>query len=158
MHTKMFLLDTLDSMPRLRVSDGLMKIFLWVLKESGALDVPSLGQLREVQATLRNSSGVPSDLHKSAHNNAFYMNDIRSIVAKVCCPSVPNFLQPHRHHIRITPTPTLGRRFRSIQKFLTVLSPRSGTQKSGEKRWTSGSSVQCTQMEVAIFMCWSLRG
>jgi len=82
---KMFLLDTLDSMPRLRVSDALMKIFLWVLKESGAPDVLSLGQLREVQATLRDSSGVPSGSYKSAQNNVFYMNDVRSIVAKVCC-------------------------------------------------------------------------
>lgn len=79
----MFLLDTLDSMPRLRVSDTLMKVFLWVLKESGAADVPSFNQLRQVQATLRDSSGVPSKLHTSAQNNKLYMNDIRSIVAKV---------------------------------------------------------------------------
>ena len=81
---KMFLLDTLDSMPCLRVSDALMQVFLWILKESGASDVPSLGQLRQVQATLRDSSGVPSNLHKPARNNMFYMNDIRSIIAKVC--------------------------------------------------------------------------
>ena len=84
MDTKMFLLDTLDNMPRIRVSDTLMKIFLWVLKESGAPNVPSLGELREVQATLRKSSGVPSESHKSARSNVFHMNDIRSIVAKVC--------------------------------------------------------------------------
>ena len=88
----MFLLDTLDSMPRLRVSDALMKIFLWVLKESGAPDVPSLGQLRRVQTTLRDSSGVPSDLHTSAQGNIFYMNDIRSIVAKVYCLFFSRFL------------------------------------------------------------------
>lgn len=82
----MFLLDMLDSMPHLQVSDGLMKIFLWVLKESGAPDVPSLSQLQNVQATLRDLFGVPSDLHKSAHSNVFYMNDIRSIIAKAHHP------------------------------------------------------------------------
>ena len=70
----------------MRVSDSLMEVFLWVLKESGAPDVPSLGQLREVQATLRDSSGVPSDQHKSARGNIFYMNDIRSIVSNVRRP------------------------------------------------------------------------
>lgn len=91
----MFLLDTLDSMPRLRVSDALMKVFLWVLKESGAPDVPSLGQLRKVQATLCDSSGVSSELHTSAHGNVFYMNDIRSIVSKVRHPLPPRFSKPY---------------------------------------------------------------
>ena len=84
--TKMFLLDALDNMPRTRVSDALMKVFLWVLRESGVPDVPSLDRLREVQAMLRDLSGVPSKPHKSAHGNLFYMNDIRSIIAKVCHP------------------------------------------------------------------------
>lgn len=79
----MFLLDTLDSMPRLRVSDSLMKVFLWVLKEGGAQDVPSFKQLRDVQTKLREMSGTPSTLYKSAHGNLFYMNDIRKIIANV---------------------------------------------------------------------------
>lgn len=81
----MFLLDTLDSMPRLRVSDSLMKVFLWVLKESGAQDVPSFKRLRDVQKKLRETSGTPSKLYKSAHGNLFYMNDIRKIIANVSC-------------------------------------------------------------------------
>ena len=83
--TQMFLLDTLDSMPRLRVSDSLMKVFLWVLKESGAQDVPSFNRLRDVQTKLRETSGSPSKLYKSAHGNLFYMNDIRKIIANVGC-------------------------------------------------------------------------
>ena len=70
-------------MPRLRVSDSLMKVFLWVLKESGVQDVPSLKRLRNTQAKLRETSGTPSNLYKSAHGNMFYMNDIRKLVANV---------------------------------------------------------------------------
>ncbi|KAF9644917.1 hypothetical protein BDM02DRAFT_3157045 [Thelephora ganbajun] len=79
--TNMFLLDTLDSMPRLRVSDSLMKVFLWILKECGAPDVPSFKQMRTTQATLRETTGVTSTLHKSTHGNLFYMNDIRRIIS-----------------------------------------------------------------------------
>jgi len=79
----MFLLDTLDSMPRLRVSDSLMRVFLWILKECGAPDVPSFKKLRDTQAKLRDETGVTSTLYKSPHGNLFYMNDIQKIVANV---------------------------------------------------------------------------
>ena len=79
----MFLLDTLDSMPRLRVSDSLMKVFLWVLKECGAPDVPSFKRFRDTQAKLRDDTGATSTLYKSPHGNLFYMNDIRKIIANV---------------------------------------------------------------------------
>jgi len=134
MRSKMFLLDTLDSMPRMRVSDALMGVFLWVLKESGAPSVPSLGQLREVQTTLRNSSGVPSGSHKSARGNVFYMNDIRSIISKVCHPHRPYPLLRFQHHARITPIPTPDNKFRFTPRSLTVPSARSGMQKSGKKK------------------------
>ena len=79
----MFLLDTLDNMPRQRISDSLMKVFLWILKECGAPDVPSFKRLRDTQSKLRDTTGATSTLHKSAHGNLFYMNDIRKIVANV---------------------------------------------------------------------------
>jgi hypothetical protein len=79
----------LDSMPRLRISDSLMKVFLWILKESGAPDVPSFKQLRDIQARFREKSGTPSTLYKSAHGNLFYMNDIRKIITNVSCPPHP---------------------------------------------------------------------
>ena len=94
----MFLLDTLDNMPRLRVLDSLMKVFLSILRECGAPDVPSFKHLRDTQTKLRDTTGATSKLHKSAHGNLFYMNDIRKIIANVsvCVHSiqfsVPNIL------------------------------------------------------------------
>jgi hypothetical protein len=60
-----------------------MRVFLWMLRESGAKDVPSFDRLRQVQKEIRAEYGIPSIPCKSPLGNVFFINDPRTIIAQV---------------------------------------------------------------------------
>ncbi|KAF9526609.1 hypothetical protein CPB83DRAFT_937649 [Crepidotus variabilis] len=76
-----FLLDTIDNLPRLRISSSIMKVVIWLLQEVGVKNVPSFNKLRETQHQIRKGNGVPTVSWKSPKGNAFSFNDPRAIVA-----------------------------------------------------------------------------
>ena len=85
--SQMFLLDALDNLPRLRISDSLMKMFVWILREVGVRDAPSFASLRETQSHLRTECGVPTRRYESARGNIYFMNDVQRMITKVRHPS-----------------------------------------------------------------------
>ncbi|KIJ35562.1 hypothetical protein M422DRAFT_81105, partial [Sphaerobolus stellatus SS14] len=78
-----FLLDMLDNLPRLWLSDPQMRAIMWVMKEIGGRDVPSLDTLCRVQEKLRKTTAISSTKYKSAQGNIFYVNDIKQQIAEV---------------------------------------------------------------------------
>ncbi|THU93255.1 hypothetical protein K435DRAFT_670511, partial [Dendrothele bispora CBS 962.96] len=76
----MCILDILDNLPRLRISDTMMKLFIWALKECGVNDTPSFYALRKVQKNLCKKQGIPSMECKSGQGKIFFVNDIREII------------------------------------------------------------------------------
>lgn len=81
-HT-MCVLNAIDRLPHLPISDSLMKIILWGMKQCGTPRAPSFYALRKLQRELRITQGVPTIECKSVQNNVFFMNDPRSIIAQV---------------------------------------------------------------------------
>lgn len=77
-----FLLDLLDSMPRMQLSNDQMRMIIFVLKECGVPDVLSLETLRRVQDGLREKGSVPTTRHETERGNIFYVNDIGAQIAK----------------------------------------------------------------------------
>ena len=73
----MFLLDMLDNLPRLRMSDKHLEAVIFVMKESGAQSVPSLDTLRRFQKGLREVMPSQStNRHQSTEGNIFYTNSL----------------------------------------------------------------------------------
>ncbi|KAJ7191355.1 hypothetical protein GGX14DRAFT_407292 [Mycena pura] len=80
----MLLLDICDNLPRLPVSESLMRTIIWILKQCGASDVPSLDALRKTQKALRSHCGVPTISCTSIQGKNFCINDPRAIIRMEC--------------------------------------------------------------------------
>ncbi|KAJ7239090.1 hypothetical protein C8J57DRAFT_1528367 [Mycena rebaudengoi] len=81
----MFMLDLLDNLPHLRLSDDQLKTIIWVMRECKTPDVPSFSALRKKQAQLTKDINLRTLGHVSAMGNEFYMNhpaELRALVGK----------------------------------------------------------------------------
>ncbi|KAJ7729213.1 hypothetical protein B0H14DRAFT_3617621 [Mycena olivaceomarginata] len=77
----MFMLDLLDNLPRLRLSDDHLKSIIWVMRECKTPDVPSFSALRKKQEFLTREIGIKSEQHASSLGNHFYMNHPSKLLA-----------------------------------------------------------------------------
>ncbi|KAK7021130.1 hypothetical protein VNI00_017491 [Paramarasmius palmivorus] len=59
-----------------------LKVIIWLMKETGAHDVPSFSQLRNMQKTLQKTSAVSTTTTTSDFGNVFSTNDVRDFVAR----------------------------------------------------------------------------
>lgn len=69
---QMLVLDVLDNMPHLRLSDDHMKSVLWMLEELNVQDTPSLYALRETQKRLAGEMDIRPHEHVSAFGRKFH--------------------------------------------------------------------------------------
>ncbi|KAF9044483.1 hypothetical protein BJ165DRAFT_1347605, partial [Panaeolus papilionaceus] len=93
-----FLLDTLDNLPRLCVSSGFMRTLLWMLWELGIKHVPSYDAFKTIQQSVRESVGVGTTQLQSPKGNIFSFNNPCKLIAKDWAnPSVCNYI--HRYPV-----------------------------------------------------------
>ena len=68
----MLLLDVLDNLPHLRLSDDHMRSVLWILKELDVPNTPSFYRLRETQKQLAEDVDIQPREHISALGAKFH--------------------------------------------------------------------------------------
>ncbi|KAG6819454.1 hypothetical protein H0H93_011664 [Arthromyces matolae] len=79
----MFMLDLLDNLPRLRLSDDHLRTIMWVMRECGTPDVPSFKALREMQKSLTRTVSIEPEHHTSSLGNHFFVNHPRKLLSLV---------------------------------------------------------------------------
>ncbi|XP_006456915.1 hypothetical protein AGABI2DRAFT_47559, partial [Agaricus bisporus var. bisporus H97] len=76
-----FLLDMINTLPRLRISGSIMKTILWLLRECEVENIPSYKKFRDMQENLRKEAGIPTIQWQSPQGNTFLFNDPIALVA-----------------------------------------------------------------------------
>ncbi|XP_006462267.1 hypothetical protein AGABI2DRAFT_47524, partial [Agaricus bisporus var. bisporus H97] len=95
-----FLLDTIDNLPRLRISGPIMKSILWLLRAVNVKNVPSFAGLRKAQSDLQKEAGVVTYHRRSPKGNMFSFNDPRALIANDWANPL---LYPHLHVYPVIP-------------------------------------------------------
>lgn len=78
------MLDLLDNLPRLWLSDDHMKVIIWAMHECSTPRVPSFSALRQLQSWLGKEADIQPKHHTSCLGNYFFMNhplDLLSMVS-----------------------------------------------------------------------------
>jgi hypothetical protein len=88
----MFMLDLLDNLPQLRLSDDHLKTIMWIMRECGTPNVPSFSALHKKQAELTHEVNLTTEPHTSALGNCFFMNHPSRLFALVSNATL--FYQP----------------------------------------------------------------
>lgn len=142
---KMFMIDLLDSLPRLRLSDDQIKAIIWVMKECGTPNVPSFGTLRRKQKLLTAEVNLAPTHHLSPLGNHFYMNHPAMLLALV---RVYEALQPKSNCVCMSRTGQILL-FAHISKYIPKLplpSQNHGKLESGLTKWHLTISRPCGQI------------
>lgn len=79
----MFILDLLDNLPRLRLSNDHLKVVIWALRELGVKGVPSLSNFRMKQEAIQKACGIHTDAKCSPEGNVFHQNRSADLIALV---------------------------------------------------------------------------
>ncbi|KZT63469.1 hypothetical protein DAEQUDRAFT_741901 [Daedalea quercina L-15889] len=77
----MFILDLLDNLPRLRLSNDHFKVILWALKELGVHGVLALSAFRKKQESLQKECGIHTDAKCSPDGSVFYQNRTADLIS-----------------------------------------------------------------------------
>ena len=81
---QMLILDILDNMPHLRLSDDHMRSILWMLEELNVPDTPSFYALQEIQKRLAEEMDIQPREHISALGKKFHAVAPEDLLALVC--------------------------------------------------------------------------
>jgi hypothetical protein len=160
---QMFMLDLLDNLPRLRLSDDHLKAILWVMRECKTPNVPSFSALRKKQASMTQEVGIKPQHHTSSLGNHFYMNHPAKLLGLVrhfihsCIDNVNNLI-----YFRTGQIPLCGHLSTYIRRFPgQFLNP--GRRENGRRRSISMTSLPCgligsQQIHTAISILKNWRG
>ncbi|KAI0684232.1 hypothetical protein BC835DRAFT_1464922 [Cytidiella melzeri] len=77
----LFMLDMLDNLPHLQLSDDHLKAIIWVMRECGTLIVPTFALLRKKQAAMNQNLEFQPEHHTSLLGNHFFYNHPAKLIA-----------------------------------------------------------------------------